>query len=280
MSTANALKTILIEKLKNDDLVLPTLPKIALKVREAVAEPDSTLNDISAIIAQDVALSARLVRIANTTHYSRTIKVENLPAAVTRIGMRQIKNIVMALAMEQLFVSNNELIGSCLSKAWINSTEVAVYAMALFEIYKTENKHTPLQVDTLSLAGLLHNVGTLPILTEADDYPNVFAAPEFLERAISDLHSEIGYSIVKAWGFTGDMTESIRYYLDEDYQTNDVSYLDFVRLAVLCKSNVGNLNDCVDKISPFIAKGLITSIDDLTSESFETNLTEGRATFA
>jgi len=280
MSTANALKTILIEKLKNDDLVLPTLPKIALKVREAVAEPDSNLNDISVIIAQDVALSARLVRIANTTHYSRAIKVENLPAAVTRIGMRQIKNIVMVLAMEQLFVSNNELIGSYLSKTWVSSTEVAVYAMALFAIYTAENKHTPLQIDTLSLAGLLHNVGILPILTEADDYPNVFAAPEFLERAVFDLHSEIGYSIVKAWGFTDDMTESIRYYLDKDYETKDISYLDFVRLAVLCKNNEGNLEECVDEVEPFITKGLIKSIDDITSESFESSLAEGRATFA
>jgi len=280
MSTANALKTILIEKLKNDDLVLPTLPKIALKVREAVAEPDSNLNDISVIIAQDVALSARLVRIANTTHYSRAIKVDNLPAAVTRIGMRQIKNIVMVLAMEQLFVSNNELIGSYLSKTWVSSTEVAVYAMALFAIYTAENKHTPLQIDTLSLAGLLHNVGILPILTEADDYPNVFAAPEFLERAVFDLHSEIGYSIVKAWGFTDDMTESIRYYLDKDYETKDISYLDFVRLAVLCKNNEGNLEECVDEVEPFITKGLIKSIDDITSESFESSLAEGRATFA
>lgn len=280
MSTANALKTILIEKLKNDDLVLPTLPKIALKVREAVAEPDSNLNDISAIIAQDVALSTRLVRIANTTHYSRAIKVENLPAAVTRIGMRQIKNIVMVLAMEQLFVSNNELIGSYLSKTWASSTEVAVYAMALFSIYRTKNKHTPLQIDTLSLAGLLHNVGTLPILTEADDYPNVFAAPEFLERAIFDLHSEIGYSIVKAWGFNDDMAESIRYYSNKDYDTDDVSYLDFVRLAVLCKNNEGNLADCANIIEPFITKGLIESVDDIASESFENSLAEGRATFA
>jgi len=280
MSTANALRTILIEKLKSDSLILPTLPKIAMKVREAVADPDSNLNAISTIIAQDAALSARLIRIANTAHYSRAVRVENLQSAVTRIGMRQIKNIVMALAMEQLFVSNNELIGTYLAKTWDTSTEVAAYSMALFAVYQSENKHTSLQIDTLSLSALLHNIGTLPILTEADGYPDVFAEPEFLERAISDLHSHIGLSIVKAWNFSDDMAESVRYYSKDDYQTEEVSYLDFVRLSVLCKSNESTLLSCEDKLKPFIEKGLISSVEDFSSELFINELAAARATFS
>lgn len=280
MSTANALRTILIEKLKSDALVLPTLPKIAMKVREAVADPDTNLNDIAAIIAQDAALSARLIRIANTAHYSRAVRVENLQAAVTRIGMRQIKNIVMALAMEQLFVSNNELIATYLAKTWKRSTEVAAYAMALFAVHKEENKHTSLQIDTLSLAALLHNIGTLPILTEADGYPDVFADPEFLERAISDLHNHIGLSIVKAWNFSDDMAESVRYYASNDYQTDEISYLDFVRFAVLCQANDANLSDCGDAVAPYVEKGLIDSMKDLSSDMFNYELEAARATFA
>lgn len=280
MSTANALRTILIEKLKNDDLILPTLPRIALKVRDAVADPDSNLNLISNIIAQDAALSARLIRIANTGHYSRIIKVENLQSAVTRIGMRQIKNIVMALAMEQLFVSSNELIGTYLAKTWDRATDVAAHAIALFSIYKKENKHNHLQVDTLSLAALLHNIGTLPILTEADGYPDVFADPEFLAKAISDLQSHIGLSIVKAWDFNDDMAESVRYLSKHDYQTENVSYLDFVRLAVFCTVNEGKLDSCKKELTPFVDKGLISSIDDLRSDLFIGQLTEGREMFA
>ena len=280
MSTANALRTILIEKLKNDALVLPTLPKIAMKVREAVADPDSNLSTISSIIAQDAALSARLIRMANTAHYSRAVRVENLQSAVTRIGMRQIKNIVMALAMEQLFVSNNELIATYLAKAWEHSTEISAYSMALFAVHKAGNKHTPLQIDTLSLSALLHNIGTLPILTEADGCPDVFAEPEFLERAILDLQSHIGLAMVKAWNFSDDMAESVRYYSKEEYQTEEISYLDFVRLAVLCKSNEATLLICGDKIAPFIDKGLISSIEDLNSDFFIGELASARETFA
>jgi len=279
MSTANALRTILIDKLKKDELVLPTLPKIAMKVRDAVADPDSNLGDISALITQDAALSARLIRIANTTHYSRAVRVESLQAAVTRIGMRQIKNIVMALAMEQLFVSENELISTYLAKTWQHSTDVAAFAMAVFSLYQKSNKHTSLQVDTLSLAALLHNIGTLPILTEADGYPDVFASPEFLERAISDLHCHIGVAIVKAWNFSSDLVESTRYYAKPDYNSAEISYLDFVRLAVLLQSCDGEVTSCMERLEPFIEKGVLADLAQLSSDGFKEELAASRATF-
>jgi len=167
-----------------------------------------------------------------------------------------------------------------LAKTWERSTEVAAYSMALFAVHQSENKHTPLQIDTLSLSALLHNIGTLPILTEADGYPDVFAEPEFLERAISDLHSHIGLSIVKAWNFSDDMAESVRYYSKHDYQTESISYLDFVRLSVLCLSNESTLLSCEEKIAPFIEKGLISSMESLSSDLFTDELTAARATFA
>jgi len=280
MSTANALRTILIDKLKKDELVLPTLPKIAMKVRDTVADPDSNLGDISTLIAQDAALSARLIRIANTAHYSRAVRVESLQGAVTRIGMRQIKNIVMVLAMEQLFVSENELVSNYLAKTWSRSTEVASYAMALFSIYQKGNKHTSLQIDTLSLAALLHNIGTLPILTEADGYPDVFASPEFLERAINDLNCHIGVAIVKAWNFSSDLIESTRYYATTEHQTEEISYLDFVRMAVILHSFDGNVANCAEQLAVFVEKGLISDIAVLTDDAFVDELAASRETFA
>src|SRR5690606_36541328 len=107
MSTENALLTILVEKINNDTLVLPTLPAIALKVRKAADDRAVNLNKMGDVIGQDPALSARMMKIANSAYLGRTVKVENLHQAVTRIGLRQIKNIATALAMEQLFVSKN-----------------------------------------------------------------------------------------------------------------------------------------------------------------------------
>jgi len=279
MSTANALRTILIEKLKNDSLVLPTLPRVAMKVRDTVADPDSNLGQISSLISQDAALSARMIRIANTAHFSRAVKVESLQAAVTRIGMRQIKNIVMALAMEQLFVSENEFIANYLAKSWQKSTDVAAYSMALFAVFKPQNKHTSLQIDTLTLTALLHNIGVLPILTEADGYPEIFAEPQFLEQAIVDLQSHIGVAIVKAWNFSDDMVECVRYCNSNKHQTQDITYLDFVRLAIVCQANEADLASCEAQLQPFIEKGVLVSMESITSSEFEEELAAVKATF-
>ena len=77
MSTENALYTILVEKIKHDALVLPTLPEIALKVREAAEDPDINLNQMSEIIAQDPALSMGMLKVANSAVMGRSVKGRN-----------------------------------------------------------------------------------------------------------------------------------------------------------------------------------------------------------
>ena len=110
MSTENALLTILIDRINNDTLVLPTLPEIAVKVRQAADDPEVNLLQMADVISQDPALAARMIKVANSAFMGRSVKVNTLNQAVTRIGLRQIKNIATAMAMEHLFVSNNKLI--------------------------------------------------------------------------------------------------------------------------------------------------------------------------
>jgi len=78
MSTENALLTILVEKIHNDTLVLPTLPAVALKVRKAADNPDINLSAMADVVSQDPSLSARLVKIANSAYLGRSIKVTSI----------------------------------------------------------------------------------------------------------------------------------------------------------------------------------------------------------
>lgn len=70
--------------------MLPTLPEIALKVRQSVDLPDINLNQISDVISQDPALSLGILKIANNAILGRGINVETVNQAVTRIGLTQI----------------------------------------------------------------------------------------------------------------------------------------------------------------------------------------------
>ena len=86
MSTENALLTILVDRINNDTLVLPTLPEVAVKVRQAADNPEVNLMDMADVISHDPALSARMIKVANSAFMGRSVKVTNLHQAVTRIN--------------------------------------------------------------------------------------------------------------------------------------------------------------------------------------------------
>ncbi|WP_042142493.1 MULTISPECIES: HDOD domain-containing protein [unclassified Pseudoalteromonas] len=267
MSTENALLTILIEKINNDTLVLPTLPEIAVKVRESADDPDVNLMEMADVIGQDPALAARMIKISNSAFLGRTVKVSTLNQAVTRIGLRQIKNIATAMAMEQLFVSQNDLIKNYLDKSWQKSLEVASSAIALLQIYVKNNKHTSLNLDTITLAALVYNIGVLPILTEAERHPEVFANPAFLALGIKKLAGKIGGSIMRAWGFTDDFVEVAESWSNPNYRPSNACYVDFIRIGAI-EEGVLKVSNKDEMLGSYVEKGIIPSIEMLQEDDY------------
>lgn len=265
MSTENALLTILVEKINNDTLVLPTLPAVALKVRKAADDPEINLHAMGEVIAQDASLSARMIKVANSAYLGRTVKVNSISQAVTRIGLAQIKNIATALAMEQLFVSKNDLVKGYINKVWANTVEVVANALATLQLYSdTKQKH--LNLDTMTLAALVHNIGVLPILTEAERHEDVFANPTFLNVAIQKLSGKIGGKIMRQWGFGEDFARVAESWRDMEYQPEEVSYIDFVRLGAVMAGTLGSQKDAVMNICN--QKGIVEDINALHGDEF------------
>lgn len=278
MSTENALLTILVEKINNDTLVLPTLPAIALKVRKAADDPDINLNSMADVIGQDPSLSARIIKIANSAYLGRTVKVESLNQAVTRIGLVQIKNIATALAMEQLFVSKNEVVKGYINKIWDRTVEVVAHSLALYNIYAKETKDRTMNVDTLTLCALVHNIGILPILTEAERHEEVFANPTFLNVAVQKLAGRIGGAITNEWGFGDDFVVVAESWRNLKVQTDKVSYLDFVRMGAAVAGFISNQKDAV--LNLCMKKGMISDLSIVDSDEYKELKEAGKAVFS
>ncbi|MER2493423.1 HDOD domain-containing protein [Catenovulum sediminis] len=280
MSTENALLTILAEKIKNDSLVLPTLPEVAIRVREAADDPDVNLHQMADVISHDPALSARMLKIANSAYMGRSVKVATLNQAVTRIGLRQIKNIATALAMEQLFVSKNDTVKAALDKVWGLTVEVSSVAMALLKHYISRNKHTSLNLDTITLAAMVHNIGVLPILTEAERHPDVFANPAFLEGAISRLAGRVGGSIMRAWDFGPEFVTVAERWNDKRYEPESIAYIDFVRVAAIYADVMPVDGEKSEVYASYVAKGVIPDVEYMESEEFIEQYTIAKSIFA
>ncbi|MDX1677788.1 HDOD domain-containing protein [Arsukibacterium sp.] len=232
MSAQRALLIILDEKIRSDRLVLPTLPDIALRVRERADDPQISLQQMADVISQDPALSARMIKVANSAFMGRSIQVNSLNQAVTRIGLSQIKNIAIAMAMEQLFVSQHKQVQQQLDRLWRDSVQTASVAVACLQFYKARHRNCKLSSDVMALAALVHNIGALPVLIEAERHPDVFGHPAFMQVLIDKIAATVGLKIIKSWGFADEFMPVVEHWRVPRSEP-EPGYTDFIRLAAI-----------------------------------------------
>jgi len=279
MATENALYTILMEKIKQDALVLPTIPEVALKVRQAADDPDINLGQMSDIIGQDPALAMGMIKVSNSALLGRSVKVETISQAVTRIGLRQIKSISTAMALEQVFVSDNDIVDMYMKKSWHNTIDIASVAISLMSLYLKDNKHSTLTLDTITLGSLVHTIGVLPILTEAEQHPSAFANPTFLQHTITKLSGKIGGSITRAWGFSDELTLLAESWSDLTVLPKEIHYLDFIRAGAIYHNIFKNESTQEVLLNSYVKKGLLPDVDFMKSDDFKALYTDVKSMF-
>lgn len=189
----------LIDAITNDRLVLPTLPEVALKIRDAVNDPEVTSATLAEVIGQDAALAARIIKVANSPLMRGSVVVDNLQLAITRMGIAFVRNLATGLAMEQMFQATHDAVDKRLRASWEHSIEVASISHVL------ASNFTKLKPDQATLAGLVHEIGILPILTLAEDNPQILEHEKVLDKIITRLQGKVGRAILKAWDFPEEL---------------------------------------------------------------------------
>ncbi len=107
---ADKVQQDLVEAIDNDDLVLPTLPEVALQIRKAAEDPEISVSTLSKVIGRDTALSARLIKVVNSPLLRATQEVTDLHTAITRLGVNYSSNLAIGLVMEQIFNARSEVV--------------------------------------------------------------------------------------------------------------------------------------------------------------------------
>jgi len=121
----------LTDDLESGRLILPTLPEVALRVRDAIEDETATASQLAKIVGTDAALSARLLQVANSPLYRSTSPIENIQTAIARMGSIQVRNLVNSLVMQQMFQATNEKVDTRLRHLWEHSVQVASISYVL-----------------------------------------------------------------------------------------------------------------------------------------------------
>ncbi|WP_020405544.1 HDOD domain-containing protein [Hahella ganghwensis] len=192
------IKKDIVEAINNDKLVLPTLPEVALQVREVAENPDSSVQDLANVLSNDAAMTARIIRVCNSPLLRGSREISNLQMAVGRLGMAYTANLATGLAMEQMFQATSEMIDKRMRDVWQNSMEVAGICHVLAQHY------TKLKPDQATLAGLIHQIGTLPVLAYIEEN-DIQINNVVLDNLIGSMAPAIGSYILKKWDFSKDL---------------------------------------------------------------------------
>ena len=131
-------------------------------------------------------MAARLVRYANSPLYRGINNVASVKAAITRIGIDAVKHAILSLAMRDVFTTAYKSIQRRMESLWVHSVRVAAISVMLAERFPHINR------DEAMLAGLIHDVGAIPILLKAKDYPVLLEEEQKLDRLVQLLHMNVG----------------------------------------------------------------------------------------
>lgn len=217
----------ILDELAEKRLTLPTLPEAAVKIREAVDDEGASLQDIVQAVATDTALSARLIQIANSPMMRAQVIVDSLELAIKRLGLRMTRDISMALLAQQLFRAQSPEVARRLRDAWTHSVMVSAISHTLAKHYTTLDPGQAL------LAGLTHKIGHLPVLTKAEQYPELLGDHQALDAIVQRTHPEIGAAILEAWRFGPEVIHAVREHENLAYDSPRADYLDVVIVANL-----------------------------------------------
>lgn len=217
----------LIQAIDKDQLVLPTLPEVALRIREAAEDPDISISELTKQISTDAALSARLIKVVNSPLLRSRQEITDLNMAVNRMGVVYTANLATGLAMAQLFQATTDVIDQKMREVWARSTEVAGISHVLCKHY------TRLKSDQATLAGLVHQIGVLPILSYAEDNNQLLRDPASLDQVIERIHPILGDRILAAWDFPQPLLHVPSQHLEFTRNPGTVDYADVVQVAML-----------------------------------------------
>lgn len=211
-------------------LVVPSLPEVITRIRAAVNDEDKGTRQVARLIQLDPGLSARLVQIANSPSYRHSAVIDSCTMAVMRLGLHMTRNLVTCLVMHNIFNIESDRLRQRVRELWQHSCHVAAISFVLAQLHKGQ-----LEAEKALLAGLVHDIGVLPVLHYAMDFPDILAGETELDMVIGHLRGPLGRRILEQWHFSPELTVVPEQ--AELWSRDEPGALDYVDLVIVAQAH-------------------------------------------
>lgn len=191
-------------KLRQGEIVLPSIPAILDQLRTLVEDPRSSLDQIADVVERDSRMAADLLRMANSAQFSHMPRATNAKTAVTRLGLKHVNNLARTIFLQGLCNVRSGPYRDLLASVWRRSVARGVAMRALCDLI---DPSAGVDGDTAYLIGLMADVGASLLLwvtceragdnLTSEDVSDTKTALEMVRRS----HEDVGKALVERWNF-------------------------------------------------------------------------------
>jgi HD-like signal output (HDOD) protein len=221
-------------ELSQGQVELPSVPDIVVRLQQTLSDENVTNDTVVRVIGSEPMLAGKLLTMANSVALNTSgRKIADLPTAVARVGFNIVRSAALSFAVAQLRnASEYKHLEQQLDDLWKNSVQIAAMCHVIARRFSSLNG------DTALLAGLMHNVGRIYILTRASQYPTLTADPLTFNSIVRDWHSNVAKALLENWKVADEIVDAVACYEDLDREARGpVTLTDVLSLAMLLERN-------------------------------------------
>jgi HD-like signal output (HDOD) protein len=260
---------------------LPTLPQVVTRIVELAEDETASAHDFTAVLESDYAISARILRLANSPYYGLPNRVDSIGRAVVLLGFDAVRNLALATTVVGLFADRKQT-ALTPEDFWMHAFGAAKAAQLLCRQHcRVESP------EGCFTAALLHDMGKyLFALILKDDYLEVVAQAQKVERPLHEIeterfgmdHAEVGAWLLEKWCFPQMFRDAIaNLYSHEAYAGPYAREIAIVALSSALSHRAG-FGRAGEAIEPALDSALLTplGLDRAGAQSIATELEEYR----
>ncbi|TRX75900.1 HDOD domain-containing protein [Pseudomonas mangiferae] len=191
--STDSLRFALYTRFLKGEAKIPQMPENALRIRRLLDDPRTSLEQLSRVINSDPPLAAYLLQFAESPMLRGARPCNSLRDVLGRLGTEKLYQLVLGFSMRNLFISKELPLQKVFRARWRASLERAAYCACLAA------RSPVASVDDALLAGLLQDIGSLPLLAELERWPDFPRDENALRALCEELSGPVGVVILTAW---------------------------------------------------------------------------------